>query len=315
MTFPLSLPTGILADELPPPLHHGQYLTTQFEAVPLVLILGALAIYVWGVVRNNRLHPRHRWAVGKTVAFVAGLLVTAVAVFSFVGVYDDVLFWDHMVQHLLLIMVAAALFAVGSPLDLLFRATAGEAHRWVVRGLRSPVANFFGHPVVIFVAYALVIPVTHLTVFYNYTLEHEPVHNAEHLVFLGVGYLFWRQIFGSDPNRYRMHPGMKMLYLFLAVPIDTFVGLSLDSESHEIFTAYSSMHRTWGPSLVMDLHIGGVIMWVGGDTLMMAALIPVALQWLHLEERKAVRVDRELDAMLPDRGPGGPDPVDLSAPR
>ena len=116
------------------------------------------------------------------------------------------------------------------------------------------MACFFGSPIVAFVIYTLIIPVTHLTVFYNYTLEHEPVHNAEHLIFLGVGYLFWRQIFGSDPNRYRMHPGIQMLYLFLAVPIDTFVGLSLDSENREIFTAYSSMHRTWGPSLVTDLH-------------------------------------------------------------
>src|SRR6185437_4671942 len=154
MLFPsVFVPGGLLADDLPPPLQHSQYLTTQFEAVPVVLILGALALYVWGVVRNNRLHPRHRWSVGKTTAFVGGLLVTAVAVFSFIGVYDNVLFWDHMVQHLLLIMVASALFAVASPLDLLFRATSGEAHRWVVRGLRSPVATFFGHPVVAFVIY------------------------------------------------------------------------------------------------------------------------------------------------------------------
>ncbi|HVX19893.1 MAG TPA: cytochrome c oxidase assembly protein [Acidimicrobiales bacterium] len=302
----VSAPLTFFADDLPPPLQHGRYLATQFDAVPVVLILGALALYVWGVVRNNRLHPRHRWSAGKTTAFVGGLAVTAVAIFSFIGVYDGVLFWDHMVQHLLLIMVAAALFAVGSPLDLLFRATTGTAHRWVVRGLRSPVATFFGHPVTAFVIYAVVIPVTHLTVFYDYTLQHEPVHNAEHLVFLGVGYLFWRQIFGSDPNRYRMHPGMKMLYLFLAVPIDTFVGLSLDNETHEIFSAYTTMHRTWGPSLVLDLHVGGVIMWVGGDTLMMLALVPVALQWLHMDERRARRADRELDRLLPDRDP---DPV------
>ena len=310
MIIPASfLPGGLFADVLPPPLHGGRYLTLQFEAVPLVLILGALALYVWGVVRNNRLHPRHRWSVGKTVAFVSGLFVTAVAVFSFIGIYDDVLFWDHMVQHLMLIMVAAVLFAVASPLDLAFRATTGEAHRWVARGLRSQVALVFGHPVVIFVLYAVVIPVTHLTVFYNYTLEHEPVHNAEHLIFLAIGYLFWRQIFGSDPNRYRMNQGVKMLYLFLAVPIDTFVGLSLDNETHEIFTYYLTMHRGWGPSLLTDLHIGGVIMWVGGDTLMMAALIPVAIQWMHQEERRGVRSDRELDALMADPDPVLPDPV------
>ena len=88
--------------------------------------------------------------------------------------------------------------------------------------------------------------------------------------------------------------------LFLAIPIDTFTGLSLDSTRHEIFPAYLAMHRTWGPSLVTDLHMGGIIMWVGGDTLMLLPMVPIALRWMHLEERRAVRVDRELDAILPE---------------
>ena len=179
------------------------------------------------VRRNNALHPRHRWSVGKTVAFIGALTTTGVAIFSFVGVYDGELFWDHMVQHLLLIMVAAPLFAISSPLDLAWRSTTGTAHMVVSEVLRSKPAKFLGHPVVAFVLYAVLIPITHLTVWYNYTLTHESVHNAEHLAFLVVGYLFWRQIFGSDPNCYRLHPALQFFYLFLAIPIDTFTGLSL----------------------------------------------------------------------------------------
>ena len=175
--------------------------------------------------RNNALHPRHLWPVGKTVAFIGALITTGVAIFSFVGVYDGELFWDHMVQHILLIMVAAPLFAIASPLDLAWRATSGTAHMVVTEVLRSKVAKFLGHPAVAFVLYAVLIPITHLTVWYNYTLTHESVHNAEHLAFLVVGYLFWRQIFGSDPNCYRLHPALQFFYLFLAIPIDTFTGL------------------------------------------------------------------------------------------
>lgn len=287
---------ALFADALPPALRGSRFAATGVTAVPVAMMAVALGLYLWGVARNDRLHPRHRWPVARTVAFTGGMAVTAVAVFSFVGVYDSVLFWDHMVQHLLLIMVAGALFAIGSPLDLAWRATSGKAHRRVGRVLRSPAANALGHPLTAYVVYALVIPLTHLTSFFNYTLVTETVHDTEHLVYLVVGYLFFRQIFGSDPNRYRMHPALRALYLFVAVPIDTFVGLSLDNESHEIFPAYAAMHRHWGVSLVQDLHIGGVIMWVGGDTLMMLALIPVALQWLRVEERKAARADRELDA-------------------
>ncbi len=287
---------GSLFDELLPPLQGPQFTSSEFDFVPVVLIAAALVLYVWGVRRNNVLHPRHRWPVGRTVAWAGALLATGIAVFSFVGVYDSELFWDHMVQHLLLIMVAAPLFAVGSPLQLAWRATSGTSHLVVTEALRSPVAKFLGHPAVAFVAYAVVIPLSHLTSFYNLTLENENIHNLEHLLFLLVGYMFWRQIFGTDPNCYRLHPALQFAYLFLAIPIDTFTGLSLAGEAHEIFPAYLAMHRTWGPSLVTDLHIGGDIMWVGGDTLMLWPMIPVALRWMRMEERRAARLDHELDA-------------------
>jgi putative membrane protein len=287
-----------------PPLRGPQFVSSQFAVIPVALLVAALALYVWGVRRNNALHPRHPWSVGKTVAWVAALVVTAVSIFSFVGVYDGELFWDHMVQHLLLIMVAAPLFAIASPLQLAWRATSGTSHLVVTELLRSPVARFFGHPVVAFVLYAVLIPMSHLTHWYNVTLENEALHNAEHLAFLVVGYLFWRQIFGDDPNRYRLHPALQFFYLFLAIPIDTFSGLSLAGETHEIFPAYLATHRAWGPSYVTDLHVGGDIMWVVGDTLMLWPMIPVALRWMHLEERKAVRIDRELDAQA-DAGTAG----------
>ena len=179
--------------------------------------------------------------------------------------------------------------------------------------LRSRASELLANPLVAFVLYAVVIPLTHLTSWYNYTIEHAGVDDLEHLIFLVVGYLFWRQIFGSDPNRYRMHPGAQFLFLFLAIPIDTFTGLALDQTSRELFPAYEAFHRTWGPSLVQDLHIGGVLMWVGGDTLMLWPMIPVALGWMHLEERRAMRADREYDAFAPAfTGFGGLDDFDAT---
>ena len=97
--------------------------------------------------------------------------------------------------------------------------------------------------------YAVLIPVSHLTSWYNLTLEHESIHNAEHLAFLVVGYLFWRQIFGTDPNKYRLHPALQFFYLFLAIPIDTFTGLSLAGATKELFPAYLRHASHLGPFL------------------------------------------------------------------
>jgi cytochrome c oxidase assembly factor CtaG len=278
------------------PLQGSRLASTQFDFVPVAMILVALGLYLWGVKRNNALHPRHPWPAGKTAAFVGALVTTAVAIFSFIGIYDTELFWDHMVQHLLLIMVAAPLFAIASPLELTWRATSGTPHLVVTEALRSPVSKLLAHPAVAFVLYAVLIPVSHLTTWYNLTLENGALHNAEHLAFLIVGYMFWRQIFGNDPNCFRLHPAVQFFYLFLAIPIDTFTGVSLAGASKELFPAYLATHRTWGPSYLVDLHAGGSIMWVVGDTLMLWPMIPVALRWMHMDERKAIRTDRELDA-------------------
>ncbi len=310
----------LLADAPLPQLRGTQYATFELDTVPAVMLGAAAVLYVWGVIRNNRLHPRHKWSPWRTVAWLGALATTLVAIASFVGVYDGVLFWDHMVQHLLLIMVAAALFAMASPLALAHRATTGRSHRAVNAVLRSAPARFLGHPLVAFITYALVIPLTHLTSFYDYTLTHESVHDTEHLVFLFAGYLFWRQVFGIDPNANRLSPPLQLAYLFVAIPIDTFTGLSLMQARSELFSAYTEQHRTWGPTLVTDLHIGGAIMWVGGDTLMLLAMIPVAIRWLHREERHAVRDDRELDRIMASPAPsevpglsGGPAPQPASS--
>lgn len=290
----LTTPLLDLSAAVLPRLHGGHFGVTQIPPIPSVLIVGAGLLYGWGVRRANRLHPRHPWSAWRSAAFFGGLGLTALAVGSFIGVYDQTLFWDHMTQHLMLVMVAAPLFALGAPLSLMWNATTGAAHQRVARGLRSPIARFFDLPILAFGLYALVIPLTHLTSLYNDTLQNEVMRNLEHILFLVVGYLFWRQVFPVEHSSHRLHPALRMGYLFLAVPVDTFVGLSLSNETHEIFPNYVLMHRSWGPSLVNDLHLGGVIMWVGGDMLMTLAMIPVALAWLHLEERNAHRIDLEL---------------------
>jgi cytochrome c oxidase assembly factor CtaG len=288
------LPFHLLADEMPPVFNWHHFGATQIDFAS-VLIAAAAVLYGLGVWRVRRLTPDRPWSLRRTLAFYGGLVITFVAVEGVVGVYDDVLFYDHMIQHLMLIMVAAPLFAMGAPIDLLDRSTTGELHRVVQRGLGSKVAEIVAHPIVDFALYAIVIPLTHLTSFYNYTLENETVHDQEHLLFLVVGYLFWRHVVAIEPTRHPLHPGVRLLYLVFAVPVDTFTGLALASSSHELFPAYLQLHRPWGPSLLTDLHLGGAVMWIGGDTLMFLAMIPIVFQWVRYEERRAAEIDRQLD--------------------
>src|SRR5947207_10353608 len=87
-------------------------------------------------------YPARAWPASRAAAFLAGLAVIAVATQGSVGSYDDVLFSAHMVQHLLLIMVAPPLLIFGRPVTLLLRVTRGWTRARVVvpisRDSRSP---------------------------------------------------------------------------------------------------------------------------------------------------------------------------------
>jgi cytochrome c oxidase assembly factor CtaG len=297
----------LLAGQSPPPISHHLG-ATQIALTPSVLIAAGVALYLWAVSRVNRQDVDTPWSGRRTLAFMIGMAVTFCSIELFIGVYDTSLFYDHMIQHLLLIMVAAPLIAMGAPVELLARSTSGGLHRIVRRALDSRVAEVVGHPITGFALYAVFIPVAHLTSLYNVTLTHPVAQDAEHVAFLVVGYLFWRTAVGIEPSRHPLGPGLRMIYLMLSVPIDTFTGLTLVSTNHEIFPAFTALHRTWGPSLVTDLHIGGAIMWVGGDTLMIVGLIPIVVQWVRSEEERARRIDALLDreyALDGDAAPPG----------
>jgi len=287
------------------PLGGHQFTSVTVDLVSVVLVAVGV-VYAVGVRRFGALHPGQGWSVRRTAAFMAGLAVALVSLDTFIGVYDRELFYVHMIQHLMLIMVAAPLLAMGAPADLLERATAGSTGRRVRAGLGSRAAEFVAHPIVDFVLYAVLIPVAHLTSFYNSAVTSAALNDVEHLLFLAVGYLFWRHVVAIEPSRHPLSPPLRLIYLALAVPVDTFTGLTLASASHELFPALSDFHRTWGPGPVLDLHMGGAIMWVGGDTLMFFAMIPCAILWMRYEEQRAREIDRQLDFGRDALTPGEP---------
>jgi putative copper resistance protein D len=284
-----------LADIAPPDIGHHLGATT-IALTPSLLIASAISLYLWGAWRVGRRTAGPRWSARRTAAFLGGMVLVFVSVELVVGVYDDALFYDHMVQHLTLIMLAAPLIAMGAPVDLAERATSGPVHGLLVRTLRSRAAGVIGHPVTGFLLYAVLVPAVHLTGIYNASLTNDVFHDNEHLAFLVIGYLFWRPVVAIEPSRHPLSPPLRLVYLMLAVPIDTFSGLVLMSANHEMFPAYLGIHRTWGPTLVGDLHVGGAVMWVAGDTLMVLAMIPVAVVWLRSEDQITRRLDAHLDA-------------------
>jgi putative copper resistance protein D len=254
---------------------------TQWQAAPVVTAcVAALAgLYLWGVVRVARRHPARQWPWWRTLLFFAGLAVVVLALQSGIGSYDDVVFWDHMVQHLMLIMVAPPLLIFGQPITLLLHASRNPLHTWVKRILRSPVANFLTWPVFGFAAYAAAIVVLHLTALANLVARNDLAHEAEHVVFLLVGYLFFLPIIGSEPIRWRLSYPARLILLFLIMPVDTFTGLVLGYGNRGTPGLPTGPRPLWAGTATADLHAGGATMWIAGDGLMFAMMMIVFLMW------------------------------------
>ncbi len=291
----MSLLLAMDAMPIPGPLTIKTAFEFSFAWVPTILIVGYGLCYLVLARRWSRIKDR-RWSPKRSVITFTGLLCVFIATESAIGTYDMTLFSDHMVQHLLLIMVSSALFAMGAPLQLLLEATPGALGSLMNRIVDSRVGEFFGRPAIGFACYAIFIPVTHLTSLFNVMMEHLWVHHAEQLGFLLVGYLFWRPVVNIEPMRHPLGPGQRLVYLALAVPVDTFTGLALAMSDHNTVPALAQMPRNWGPSVISDIRLGGAIMWIGGDFLMLLAMGPVAFTWMKSEEAKARQIDAELDA-------------------
>ena len=258
-----------------------QAVFTQWQLAPAVtagVAVAALA-YLWGVVRVARRHPARPWPAWRTATFLSGLAVLVLALEGGIGSYDDVLFADHMIQHLMLIMVVPPLLIAGQPITLLLHASRNPLHGWVRRAARSRAASFLTWPPFGFAAYAAAIIVAHLTAVANLVATHQTVHDAEHFAFLIVGYLFFLPVTGSEPIRWRLSYPARLLLLFLVMPVDTFTGVVLGYGNRSTPGLPVGPRPAWAGSAVADLHTGGAVMWVAGDAIMFVLMMFVFIQW------------------------------------
>jgi cytochrome c oxidase assembly factor CtaG len=216
----------------------------------------------------------------RAASFVLGLALLVLSVSTAVDTYSHLLFWVHMVQHLLLIMVVPALLVVGHPLTMLAEVGPGRRHGMTRRVLMSGPATVLTHPLVGLAIYTAIIVGTHLTSFMNAMATHPWMHDAEQVLYVAGGYLFLLPLLADEPIRWRAPHLMRMVVLFIAMAPDTVVGIVLLQSPHVMFPALAVNRPSWAPNPVHDLNIGGGIMWAFGDGLMMLFIVAVMIAYL-----------------------------------
>lgn len=300
----------------PPPLTVGR-LFTAWQADPY-LIAGLVVIAAGYLAAVARLRRRgDHWPVGRTVAFVGlGLGTIAVATMSSLGVYDDILFSAHMGQHMVLTMISPVFLALGAPITLALRALSGRRRGLLLGVLHSRLARVLSSPVLGWPLFVGTPFVLYFTSLYPYQLQHDWFHELVHVHFVLVGALFFWPILGLDPLPGRLLYPIRVLVAFTTLPFHAFLGIAIMS-SNTLLAGdyYRSLHRSWGPSLLADQHLGGGILWASGDLVGLLFMGALVVQWMRADERSALREDRRLDRLERVTAAGPLEPVESPAER
>lgn len=226
---------------------------------------------------------RERYGLGDAVdpkmiaTFTAGVLVILVSLISPLHVLSDsYLFSAHMLQHVLLTLVAPPLLILGTP-------------DWLLRPLLRPnwsfrLARLLVSPLVAFGIFSLVFSLWHVPALYNMSIDFRGVHIGEHLLFIGTAVLMWWPLTSNMPELPRLSYPFQMVYLFALSVAQIIVFGMITFAPTPIYEFYVNAPRIWALSPLSDQQIGGLIMKLGGGLLFMTLLIVNFFRWYKLEE-------------------------------
>jgi putative membrane protein len=188
---------------------------------------------------------------------------------------DGYLFSAHMVQHLVLTLVAPPLLVMGTPGWML-----RPALQW--RGV-GPVARWLTAPAHCFVIFNVVLAAWHLPPMYELAMTHHPIHIVQHLCFMTAAVLMWWPVLSPLPELPRLsYPG-QMLYLFLlSIPM-SLVAVCIGYADHILYPSYASAPRIMGITPMQDQMLGSLIMWIPGGLFFFAIISVVFFRWHQVD--------------------------------
>jgi cytochrome c oxidase assembly factor CtaG len=247
-----------------------------FDPWLLVALALTAGVYLRGFCVFHRRDPQ-RWHCGQPVAFLGGLATVFLALASPIEPFAALLLQVHMVQHLLLMMVAPPLLWLGAPLLPLLRGLPQPIRTdWVGPFARSPtLGRFFQrltHPAVALPLFVAATWFWHVPAVYDLALRSPGWHYLQHVCFLGTALLFWYPVVRPYPGRPRWSPWLLLPYLLLADVQNTVLSAILTFSDRVLYPYYAQVPRLGGLSALEDQATAGVLMWVPGS---LAFLLPL----------------------------------------
>jgi len=262
---------------------------------PVVLVVVAAVLY-WlggrGGPAGGRERSERRW---RTPVFVAGLLTVIVAVSPPMHRLSGELFTMHMVQHILLIEVAAPLIVLSRPWHRMWRPFSLSTRRAVAGGVArgewaAPVrwgAAWLVVPAVAFVLMNGVFVLWHVPVLYDAALRYPALHDLEHATFFLTALLFWAHLIGEGPFQARLTLPWRAVYAIGAMVVGWGLAVTIALAPSPLYSHYVQLsHRPWGLSALADQQLAAGIMWVPGSVPWTVVALVCAYGWLDPGARR-----------------------------
>jgi cytochrome c oxidase assembly factor CtaG len=260
--------------------------------IPLLLVAMLYAVGVhrlWRASATGR--GIYRWEV---ISCAGGWLTLVLALLSPVHPIGEELFWVHMVQHELLMAIAAPLLVLGRPLMVFVWALPARwrrgATQWTTaRPLRASW-RVLTAPAVAWALQAVVLLAWHVPALFDAALESEALHALQHICFLGSALLFWWSL--ARGNRARASDGAAIIYLFTTGVSTSVLGVLLTFAPRPWYTAYGTSALAWGLTPLEDQQLAGLVMWVPAGVVYVVAALMFFTRWLRESEWQTRRIEQ-----------------------
>ncbi|HXS72566.1 MAG TPA: cytochrome c oxidase assembly protein [Rhodanobacteraceae bacterium] len=267
-------------------------LLTQWNWEPWLLACIAVTtipylIGMWRMGREQRSRILGRW---RALSFLTGIAVLLLALESPLDAAADDLFSAHMLQHMLLLLVIPPLLVAGRPVITWLWAFDLDARRWIVRswsraGLQTTFHGLM-RPMVVWMLLTIALCFWHLPGPYVWALQHEWIHDLEHLSFLAFSLAFWTIVIEPYGQRRSLSYGATILFVVSSGFVMSLIGAVLTLAPHPIYAVHLDTAR-YGMSTLADQQLAGIIMWIPSNLIHVAALCVVFFAWFRADERRA----------------------------
>jgi putative membrane protein len=270
-----------------PPAPHDLWGAWNPDPVLLAGLVLAAAAY-----RRDRAAHRREGETLRASCFAGGLVVVAIALISPLDALSGALASAHMVQHVLLLLVAAPLLALSAPSSTIVRGSPALVRRtgarWRKR-LRLTRHNLrtLRHPATAWLLHVGTLWFWHAAVPYDAAIQSKLVHILEHFSFLFTGMLFWRVVIDTR-SAGRVSHGLGVLLVFAMAMQSVLLSALLTFARTPWYSRYAATTAPWGLEPLADQQLAGVIMWIPAGALYLAAGLALMVAWIRATEREEV---------------------------